>query len=78
MSKKTDPRSAGAVEREIGKLIRAKRLASGISQQQLANDIGVTFQQVQKYESGTNRVAFSRLIDIAAVLGAKITDFLPR
>lgn len=72
---KRDPRKAGAIEREIRKLIRVNMLAAGVSQQQLAHALGITFQQVQKYESGANRVAFSRIIAIARVLDAAVADF---
>lgn len=53
---------------EIGKRLRMRRLMLGMSQQTLANGIGVTFQQVQKYENGTNRVSASRMQQIARVL----------
>lgn len=76
-TKTHDARSAGAVEVKIGKLIRDRRLKLGMSQEMLAAKIGVTFQQVQKYEKGINRVAFSRMLDIARVLDAKIVDFVP-
>ena len=52
----------------IGQNIRANRLTQGLSQSELAKRIGVTFQQVQKYEKGTNRVGGSRLIQIAEAL----------
>jgi len=58
----------------IGRRIRERRRACGISQGQLARAVGVTFQQVQKYERGTNRVSFSRLMDIVAALGCQLGD----
>lgn len=61
----------------IGTAIRARRLAKGISQEKLAEKIGVTFQQVQKYEKGTNRVGGSRLMQIADALGVKAVSLLP-
>lgn len=61
----------------IGQSVRARRLAAGVSQEALADAIGVTFQQVQKYERGENRIAASRLIRIARRLDCKITDFIP-
>jgi transcriptional regulator with XRE-family HTH domain len=48
-------------------------MAKGLSQQQLANRIGVTFQQVQKYEIGANRIGTGRLVRIAAILGVPIS-----
>jgi transcriptional regulator with XRE-family HTH domain len=50
-------------------------LAKGLSQTELADALGVTFQQVQKYEKGINRVGSGRLLKISAILGVKITDF---
>jgi transcriptional regulator with XRE-family HTH domain len=55
-------------DRVIGQNIRANRLTQGLSQSELAKRIGVTFQQVQKYENGANRVGGSRLIQIAEAL----------
>ena len=56
----------------IGQNIRATRLARGVTQQELANRIGVTFQQVQKYETGTNGVRGSRLVQIAKALNTAV------
>ncbi len=61
-------RIAKPVDQIIGQNIRANRLARGLSQAELADRIGVTFQQVQKYETGVNRVGGSRLIQIAKAL----------
>ena len=58
----------------IGRRIRERRRVIGVSQGQLAQAIGVTFQQVQKYERGTNRVSFSRLMEIVAALGCELSD----
>jgi transcriptional regulator with XRE-family HTH domain len=58
----------------IGRRIRDRRRVVGVSQGQLARAIGVTFQQVQKYERGTNRVSFSRLMDIVAALHCQLSD----
>ncbi|NTJ63800.1 helix-turn-helix transcriptional regulator [Agrobacterium rhizogenes] len=55
----------------IGTTIRTLRKQAGLSQERLAAAIGVTFQQVQKYEKGTNRVAVSTLIAICHALGAE-------
>ncbi|HEX2655289.1 MAG TPA: helix-turn-helix transcriptional regulator [Xanthobacteraceae bacterium] len=65
-----DPRDA-----EIGKRIRALRLERGLSQTELGNMLGITFQQIQKYEKGANRVAAGRLQRISEVLEVPITFF---
>ena len=68
-------RSADARDFEIGRRIRAVRLERGLSQTELGNLIGVTFQQVQKYEKGANRMASGRLHRLCEALGAPITFF---
>jgi transcriptional regulator with XRE-family HTH domain len=68
-------RGPDAVDKLVGRNIRVLRLAKGLSQTELADELGVTFQQVQKYEKGTNRVGSGRLLKISAILGVKITDF---
>lgn len=70
-----DERSANAVDRRIGQRLKTRRLELGISQERLADLLGVTFQQIQKYEKGVNRVAASRLFDIAAALDVPIAHF---
>jgi transcriptional regulator with XRE-family HTH domain len=64
-------------EADIGARVRAARLVAGLSQEALADHLGITFQQVQKYEKGTNRVSVSRLVEIAAFTGQPIVYFLP-
>jgi transcriptional regulator with XRE-family HTH domain len=63
------------VDQEVGRRIRAQRVAKGMSQGRLGEAIGVTFQQVQKYEKGFNRVGSSRLQKIADHLGVQIGAF---
>ena len=63
------------VDRHVGALIRAKRKAMGISQSELADALGITFQQIQKYERGANRVSSSKLYEIAQKLNAPLTTF---
>lgn len=75
--RKMSPRTAGPVDKSIGDRIRARRLALGLSQEALASEIGITFQQVQKYEKGQNRVAAATLVDIARALDAPVTLLLP-
>ena len=68
-------RRAGAEDAEIGRKIRALRLERGLSQSGLADGIGLTFQQVQKYEKGTNRVSAGRLQKIADMLNTPVMFF---
>ena len=63
------------IDVEVGQRIRIQRLAAGLSQTELAERIGVTFQQVQKYEKGMNRVGAGRLTNIARVLNVPIGSF---
>ncbi len=63
------------IDTEIGKRLRQARLSKGLTQQGLAEKIGISFQQVQKYENGINRVSSSRLLVIANVLNIPITYF---
>ena len=65
-----DPRDA-----EIGQRVRALRLQRGLSQTELGQLISVTFQQVQKYEKGANRISAGRLQRIAEVLGVPVAYF---
>ncbi len=60
------------VDRQVGANVRLRRRALGMSQASLASAINLTFQQVQKYERGTNRISASKLYAIAAVLGLPI------
>ncbi len=71
----TDERIANAVDRRLGQRVRSRRLEIGMSQEKLADLLGVTFQQVQKYEKGINRIAASRLFDISAALDVPISAF---
>jgi len=63
------------VDVHVGKRIRHRRWVSGTTQQQLADQVGIKFQQIQKYETGMNRVSASRLWDIAAALGVDVAFF---
>ena len=70
-------RSSTAMDAYVGARISARRTALGWSQGTLARAVGVTFQQLQKYESGANRVSAGRLHAIAQATGAPITFFFP-
>jgi len=72
---KVKKRRAGPEDVEIGRKIRALRLERGLSQSELADAIGLTFQQVQKYEKGTNRVSAGRLVQIADKLDVPVMFF---
>jgi transcriptional regulator with XRE-family HTH domain len=63
------------VDAHVGKRIRHRRWMVGMTQQQLADQVGIKFQQIQKYETGMNRVSASRLWDIADALGVAISFF---
>jgi len=67
MAKRIEP-----VDVQVGQRVRAYRLARGMSQTTLGQKVGVTFQQIQKYEMGTNRIGSSRLKKVATVLGVSI------
>jgi len=66
---------AHPVDLHVGKRIRHRRWIVGITQQQLAEKVGIKFQQIQKYESGANRVSASRLWDISETLAVSIDFF---
>jgi len=70
-----DERAANAIDRKVGQRVRSRRLEIGMSQERLAELLGVTFQQVQKYEKGVNRIAVSRLWDIANALELSVCRF---
>ena len=71
---KPSPR-ANTADRHVGTRIRERRIMLGLSQQQLAAMIGVTYQQAHKYERGLNRISAGRLYDIASVLSVPISWF---
>ena len=68
-------KSPDATDAQVGQAIRAHRLMAGLSQTELADRLDITFQQVQKYEKGVNRVGAGRLQRIARVLGVPIATF---
>ena len=75
-AKNLAPRSAGKQDVELGKRIKLRRVEQGMSQAELGSHLGVSFQQVQKYEKGANRVgAAARLQQIATVLDVPLTFF---
>ena len=68
-------RSPNSVDVHVGNQIRRRRLALGMSQEKLAEALGISFQQVQKYEKGVNRVGASRLQAISDILQVPISFF---
>lgn len=68
-------KSPNETDRHIGKRIRLRRIAIGMSQEKLGDALGLTFQQIQKYEKGVNRVGAGRLLDIARILGVDVIYF---
>jgi len=66
---------ASAADRHVGNRIRERRIMLGLSQQQLAQMIGVTYQQAHKYERGLNRISAGRLFEIALVLNVPVSWF---
>jgi transcriptional regulator with XRE-family HTH domain len=63
------------VDRHVGSRVRMQRMLTGISQEKLGAACGITFQQIQKYEKGSNRMGASRLHQIARVLGVPVEFF---
>ena len=74
-------KSPNQIDKHIGSRVRVRRIMLGMSQEKLADALGLTFQQVQKYEKGVNRIGASRLLHIAGILDVSIDFFfegLPR
>ena len=63
------------IDKHVGSRVRMRRMMLGMSQEKLGDALGLTFQQVQKYEKGTNRIGASRLQHIASILGVTISFF---
>ena len=75
MSTPTEDRSPNPVDLHVGARIRMRRRMQGVSQERLADALGLTFQQVQKYVRGANRVSASKLYEIAASLRTPVSYF---
>ncbi|CEJ11428.1 helix-turn-helix domain-containing protein [Phreatobacter sp. AB_2022a] len=63
------------VDRHVGTRVRMRRMMLGISQEKLGERLGLTFQQVQKYEKGVNRIGASRLMQMSGILGVPVSFF---
>ncbi len=75
--KQTSRKKPDPLDVEAGARVRAVRVRRGVSQERLGEALGITFQQVQKYEKGTNRISISRLINICKALDCAPTDIVP-
>jgi transcriptional regulator with XRE-family HTH domain len=75
VTKKLLPRASGPADVKLGEKIRTRRVAAGMSQSELGDALGVSFQQVQKYEKGINRISAIRLEKIAAAFDESISYF---
>jgi transcriptional regulator with XRE-family HTH domain len=76
--RKMKPRSTTAVDNVIGSLIKEERLRLDVSQEQLGLECGISFQQIQKYEKGVNRISAARLLHICEVLKVDPCKFLEK
>ncbi len=74
MSEKKQTRTTDR-DTELGKKMRFFRRMQGLSQKQLAQELGLSFQQIQKYEAGTNRISAAKLEQMSAVLGIPLSYF---
>jgi transcriptional regulator with XRE-family HTH domain len=63
------------IDKHVGSRVRMRRVLIGMSQEKLGEALGLTFQQVQKYEKGTNRIGASRLQQISSILGVPVSFF---
>jgi transcriptional regulator with XRE-family HTH domain len=68
-------KSPNPVDKHVGSRVRMRRMMLGMSQGKLGDGLGITFQQVQKYEKGTNRISASRLQHISHILQVPVTFF---
>ncbi len=68
-------RKPNPIDAHVGMRVRLRRMLLGMSQEKLGEHLGLTFQQVQKYEKGVNRIGASRLFDLSRVLGVPVQFF---
>jgi len=80
MTKKTttSPKRPNSTDTYVGSRVRMRRKILGMSQEKLGEQLGISFQQVQKYEKGTNRIGASRLQTISQILEMPISYFFPQ
>lgn len=75
MLEQSEARKPNPVDVHVGRRVRLRRKVLGFSQEHLADSLGLTFQQIQKYERGANRVSASKLYDMARILSVPIEFF---
>lgn len=68
-------KSPNPIDKHVGSRVRMRRMMVSMSQEKLGESLGITFQQIQKYEKGTNRIGASRLQNISNVLGVPVAFF---
>ncbi len=73
MPRKRSAKTPSPIDVAVGRNVRIRRISRGLSQAQLADRLGITFQQVQKYETGANRIGTGRLVRIASILSVPIS-----
>lgn len=71
------PKQPTDIDKFVGARVRQARREDGLTQEQLGNEVGLTFQQIQKYEKGVNRISAGRLVAFADALHRPITYFYP-
>jgi len=76
MPRKSEDDAPHPLDIALGVRVRQRRKELGLSQSNLGKAVGITFQQVQKYEHGTNRISFSRLVEIAHALEFSVADLI--
>lgn len=74
-AKMPSKKSHNPIDKHVGARVRMRRMMVGLSQEKLGDKLGITFQQIQKYEKGTNRISASKLQQIATILGTPIQFF---
>ena len=71
----SNPRKANPIDVHVGGKVRLRRMLLNMSQEKLGESLGLTFQQIQKYEKGANRIGASRLFELARILGVNVQFF---
>jgi transcriptional regulator with XRE-family HTH domain len=72
------PKAANSIDAHVAGRLRSYRKQLGISQAEIAKELGVTFQQVQKYEAGINRIGAGRLFQLASLFGVSVQELFPK
>src|SRR5579864_7871430 len=75
LCKAVPKKQANPIDAQVGNRVRLRRMLIGMSQERLGEMLGLTFQQVQKYEKGINRIGAGRLFEVAEILGVPISFF---